>query len=97
MHRLPHAAFLALTVPGVLRIPGWQLQGASAGTHTQPLPHTSAFHGSLTTEIIPCWKNVALLTIKKTRQNRPLLCLNSTGSLDQLSEVPQLYKAFKPV
>lgn len=33
----------------------------------------------------------------KKEQNRPLLCLNSTGVLDQLSEVPHLYKAFKPV
>lgn len=37
-----------------------------------------------------------IVDIKK-EQNRPLLCLNSTGVLDQLSEVPHLYKAFKPV
>lgn len=58
------------------------------------------FSQFVTTEIILCWKNVTLLTLKKKgkkQQNRPLLCLNSTGFLDQLSEVPHLYKAFKPV
>lgn len=38
------SAFLAQTMHEMLKIPRWQLQGAFAGTHTQTLSHTFAFH-----------------------------------------------------